>query len=204
MKHPLKENNGSVSSMAISLPKIEPGVIIPEPVIPHFKTQPIYDGERLIRPSHMGIYLKDGRDGLIYPSFIVGLNPADVSMSNEYLLIVRNVKELQPKSALSRPRRITYLEQRVCVGDLVFVHARHHAKNNPNQFFSRFLFYNVFVDSKSIKNDFNFNVYSGNFIQATVYKINSKHERFYASPLQKITKEEFEENRNRIIRMNLQ
>ena len=190
----------TISSMAINIREVELGVVLPKPISPHFKTEPLYIDGVLKRNSQLGVYLRDQRDNLVYTAFILGLNPIDFSMDQEYLTIIRNVKELQKKSALDRQRRIAYLEQRVCIGDLVCVHAQKKA-NNPAQFYLKFLSYDAFLDCEP--DDRSFIVELGEYTQAAVYEIGPDHKTFNAIPIYKITRETFENNRNRIIRMHL-
>lgn len=164
----------------------------------------LFDNGEIIRPKNPTLCIYSQASQRYYAGYIKGLpdDEIDSSINRELKLVVRKVQEDKHSMGCSG---IIYLEERVEVGDLVYIIPQGLAVKPPLRY-GRFLSYHAFIFPEIRKKRKMIEIELNDFLMAEVQFINlnesslRNHNFFRARPLEKVSQEEYEMNINRIKR----
>lgn len=159
---------------------------------PVFITDPLYKNGELKRPKNWALYLKNPETGRIFSAFIKGMPVEDYDGQNEIPLIIRTIL---PETEDGRSG-VVYLEQRLEVGDTVCLKPDKNS-NMMNMFITRFLSYDMFVRTHCRDGR---RFYLNEPMAVIIERVHPNHKNANAMPYVRISQEQYEENKFKIIR----
>ena len=173
------------------LPEVVPGVMLnlnPDFIAPS-------TARHSVKP---GFYLRDSNSGERFTAYLEQLNSKDVSMDEEYRMIVRGIGESGGHIGGSTLAR---LEQRLSIGDKIHVRVEERTRRGVD-YISRFLKYRVFIPPKFEKEGESVGVPLGDYIFGRVLEIRDNlttvHFSAILQPISVVSESRFNLHRNRI------
>ena len=159
---------------------------------PCFKTEQYIQNGKVVRPENYGLYLRNPDTGLILTAFIKNMPVEDYDGQSEIPIVIRTILP-ETKEGKSG---IVYLEQRLEVGDTICLKPDKKS-NMMNMFITRFLSYDLFVRTHC-KDGRKF--YLNEPMAVIIERVHPNHKNANAMPYERISQEQYEANKFKIIR----